>query len=396
MQNTGPRIAIIGGGVIGLSVARAASLLGARVTVFEQAHLGAGTSSTTFAWINSNGKNPASYHRLNCAGMDEHRLLQRDCRTDARWLHECGTYEWTASVPEQDRLEARLQSLKSLGYAVEEVSRAHLQARMPELRVDPRAGTIWSFPDEALVTPSMLMAHLWAEAREQGARLHEYTEVTDVREASNGVSLQLSSGDVWEGDYCVLATGRWTPHVIASLDVSLPMLDANRRDKRACGFLVSTSPQLLQLGANLISPELNVRPDGGGRLLLQATDLDDLADPAQPAAIDGYIGEEFLRRLRRLFANTAHARIERLSIGQRSRPADGLPAVGFVTEQKRAYVAASHSGMTLGPLFGRLVAQELIAGERDALLTDYSPARLLNRDLKEFSPVASIHFPAEQ
>lgn len=396
MNQKSPCIAVVGAGVIGLSVARSLALLGAQVSIFERSHLGSGTSSTTFAWINSNGKNPESYHALNCAGMEEHVTLQNGSPTEARWLDVCGTFEWVVDPVQQERLGARVQSLKSLDYPVQEVSRAALQKRIPELRIDPRSGDIWHFPTEALVSPSVLMARLWSEARSHSVDLRENIGVVDVAETPDGVTLQLSTNERWQGDYCVLATGRWTPELISTLGVSLAMLDANRPDKRACGFLASTAPQFVQLRANIIGPDMNVRPDGGGRLLLQAPDLDDRADPAYQAAVDGFIGQQMLMRLRRLFCNTDYARIERLSVGQRSRPADGLPAVGFITNQQRAYVVATHSGMTLGPLLGRLVAEELVHQRRDSLLNDYSPGRLINRDPKDFSPIASIHYPAEQ
>lgn len=83
-------------------------------------------------------------------------------------------------------------------------------------------------------------------------------------------------------------------------------------------------------------------------------------------------------------------------MGQRSRPADGLPAVGFLTPKQKAYVVATHSGMTLGPLLGRLVAQEIVQGQRDPLLADYAPDRLLGRNASEFAPIETIHFPAAQ
>lgn len=396
MSNTAPRIAIVGAGIIGLSLARALGVLGAKVTVFERSHLGAGTSSRTFAWINSNGKKPLSYHALNCAAMQEHVGLQAASRTEARWLDVCGTFEWASRSDEQDRLQTRANSLQALGYPASPVSRAYLQARIPELRIDRHSGAIWHFPAEALVHPSILLAHLWSEARAHGATMHQHTDVLDVAETSDGVTLELSSTEPWHGDYCVLATGRWTPQLTARLNARLAMLDADRRDKRACGFLAVTAPQYVQLRANLITPDMNVRPDGGGRLLLQAPDLDDRADPAFPAARDGAVGQEMLTRLHRLFANTTSASIETLAVGQRSRPADGLPAVGFLTDRQRTYLVATHSGMTLGPLLGRLVGEELVQQRRSPLLQDFAPQRLLNRDAKEFSPIATIHYPAEQ
>jgi len=396
MSQTPLRIAVAGAGVIGLSVARALARLGAQVCVFERDHLGAGTSGKTFAWINSNGKNPESYHALNCAGMREHVALQQASTVQAPWLDVCGTYEWATSPVQQGRLEARVQSLMARGYPVQGVAREALQALVPELRVGPRSGGVWHFPTEALACPSVLLAWLWSQARAHGAVLREGMEVLDIDEQPHGVVLALSNGERWEGDHVVLATGRWTPELTRMLGVSLAMVDANQPNKRACGFLAMTQPLHVQLRANLITPELNVRPEGGGRLLLQAPDLDDRADPAHAAATDGYVGQEMLARLRRLFDNTAHARLAQLSVGQRARPADGLPAVGFLTHHQRAYVVATHSGMTLGPLLGRLVAQELVHRQRDALLADFAPDRLMNRDAADFAPVSTIHFPAAQ
>jgi D-hydroxyproline dehydrogenase subunit beta len=86
--------------------------------------------------------------------------------------------------------------------------------------------------------------------------------------------------------------------------------------------------------------------------------------------------------------------MEQLNVGQRVRPSDGLPAVGFVTQ--RVYVMAIHSGMTLGPLLGRLAAEELVLERRASQLDDFSPDRLINRAPGEFSPIATKHSPASQ
>ena len=71
-----PRVAVVGAGVIGMSVARELAVRGAEVTIVERDYVGAGASGTTFAWVNSNGKTPESYHELNVAGLRAHRLLQ--------------------------------------------------------------------------------------------------------------------------------------------------------------------------------------------------------------------------------------------------------------------------------------------------------------------------------
>lgn len=117
-----------------------------------------------------------------------------------------------------------------------------------------------------------------------------------------------------------------------------------------------------------------------------ANNLDHRADPIAPPTTESVIAQEMLIRLDRLFENMQNAKIEQISVEKRSRPAGGLPVIGHLTEQKCVCVAASHSGITLGPLLGRLVAEELLTGQRSFLLAGYSPCRLVNQPVQNFTP----------
>lgn len=391
-----PSIAIIGAGVIGLSIARVLARSGADVTIFERQGIGAGTSGNTFAWVNANGKSPDSYYELNLAGMTEHERLQMSDYTEGHWYIQAGTYEWATGEAKIERLVTRVERLRGLGYPVEPVKAEQLTARIPEIRIDKRSGDIWHFPTEAYVWVEVLLARLWSEAKEHGAVLRTPAEVVDLEEGRRSATLTLSTGEQWRGDYVVSATGRWSTSVVGMLGQKFAVIDADQPNKIACGFLGKTGPLHVQVNANLITPEMNIRPNGAGRLLLQTPDLDHRADPVYTTPPDGLIGQEMRRRLTSVLDNTHNARIERIDIGQRARPADGLPAVGFVTDQQRVYVVTTHSGVTLAPLLGKLVAQELLDDDRSPLLADYSPARLLGKTVEDFPVFATIHFPAAQ
>jgi glycine/D-amino acid oxidase-like deaminating enzyme len=56
-------------------------------------------------------------------------------------------------------------------------------------------------------------------------------------------------------------------------------------------------------------------------------------------------------------------------------PADGLPIVGPLPGLGRLYVAVMHSAVTLAPVVGRLVAQELVGGVRAPELEGVRPDR---------------------
>lgn len=389
------RVAVIGAGVLGLSVARELASRGLQVTVFERETAGAGTSTTSYAWVNSNGKSPESYHRLNAESIDEHRKLQHNTLTEGHWLEESGTYEWATDPDGERQLLARVARLQQQNYPLQQVNADHLKTRIPELQLPVGTDSLWYFPQECLLNPTIYLAAQLAAFRASGGELITHCDVAGINEHAQGVTLQLADGRQWQGDEVILATGRWSQQLMSQLGLPLAMIDANQPGKVACGFLAYTSPLLTQLSANIISPQLNIRPAGGGRLILQATDLDVHADPLRLPSVDGYIGRELLTRLRRLLANTETARLESIAVGQRAKPADGLPAMGYVTPQRKVYLMVTHSGITLAPLLGRLVADEVTLRQRPGLLADFDPARLLGKTVADF-PQEGAYFPAAQ
>ncbi|PEI05906.1 FAD-dependent oxidoreductase [Pantoea agglomerans] len=389
------RIAVIGAGVLGLAVAQSLSRRGAQVTVFDKSLPGSGTSQVSYAWVNANGKEPGHYHELNARAINEHKRWQASHPALPRWLLETGSLEWAADESSLRQLTQRAAKLAALDYPVEKRSRAALLGALPGLRLDPRIQHAWFFPSECLLYPSLFIASLLADLHASGGQLVCNNEVTTLTESEQDVHLTLASGDEWRGDQLVLATGRWAPELISQCGLELAMTDANRADPVACSFLAQTQPLPIPLNCNLITPELNVRPDGGGRLMLQALDLDAHADPSRPASPEGLTGKEMLRRLRRLFNNAEGARIEGIETGQRSRPADGLPALGYISDSARVYLMVSHSGMTLAPLLGRLVAEEMLSGTPSPMLSGFAPHRLL-RPLSEVVKTAPAYLPAAQ
>src|SRR2546426_12331239 len=108
-------VAVIGLGIVGASAAYAAAWAGARVLALEAGAPGAGTSGTSFAWLNAVRKEPEVYHRLNAAGMAMHRQLARDLG-DETGYHEGGSLEWADDADEERELRARVERLAARGY----------------------------------------------------------------------------------------------------------------------------------------------------------------------------------------------------------------------------------------------------------------------------------------
>jgi glycine/D-amino acid oxidase-like deaminating enzyme len=129
----------------------------------------------------------------------------------------------------------------------------------------------------------------------------------------------------------------------------------------------------LPLNRVVRSPSAHFRPETGGRVMIAAPaadaqlarggDANELAPRVVAAAA------EHLSGLR-------EAVIEELRVARRAIPADGLPVVGRTIETPWLYHVVTHSGVTLAPLLGRLVADELVNHAHHERLRPYRPARL--------------------
>ncbi|MDV6012186.1 FAD-dependent oxidoreductase [Haloechinothrix sp. LS1_15] len=391
------RIAVIGAGVVGASVARELATRGAdrtEVTVFEQWHPGSGTSASTFAWVNSNEKRPDSYHRLNVAGCEEHRRLATDLAGTPRWYFPTGNLAWACDPGDRTELEDRVARLDRLGYPYRWIEPAELTDLEPDIRPPNAVDRVAFFPSEGYVQPALLLARLLGEAVDRGVRLRHPVTVRALEPRANGVDVVLADAERLRFDRVVCCAGRSTEGLAATVGARIPLhhdgaAGSGVADSRpagsghggaSAGLLATTDPVPARLSRVLTTPELNVRPDGGGRLLMHAPDLDTAveADPAELAERhgDGDVARLLRDRLAKRLARTGDAAIATLRFGRRVLPADGLTVAGFADPNtRRCYVVATHSGVTLGPLLGRLTAGEVLDSTEAPQLAGYRPDR---------------------
>ncbi|MEU7835438.1 MULTISPECIES: FAD-dependent oxidoreductase [unclassified Nonomuraea] len=361
------RVVVIGAGVVGSAVAAGLTRRGAQVTVLEARTPGSGTTSTSMAWVNANNKTPKAYFALNHAAVWAHHQLAGD------WFFPTGMLEYAVSAEHKELLAARVERLVGLGYPVERVTARRALALEPDL-VPPPTGTEYAFfPGEGYVDALRLLGRLLGEARDRGATVECGAEVTAIDTTAAGAKVTLADGRTFVCDVVVTCAGRWTQGVAALAGLTVPMLDPAVSGRVTNGFLVTTSPVPARLSRFLTTTGLNLRPDGGGRLLLHSLHLDDRAnDPA--ADVPGAVLDEIMGLLPNVLRGTEGATVERAVVGRRAMPGDGLTVAGFADAGRRVYTVATHSGITLAPLLMEEVAGELF-GEESALLATFRPGR---------------------
>jgi glycine/D-amino acid oxidase-like deaminating enzyme len=142
------------------------------------------------------------------------------------------------------------------------------------------------------------------------------------------------------------------------------------------GLLAVTAPVAAHPGRVVNAPPCQLRPDGGGRMMLHADSIDaEIAPGSQPADWLPQ-AQALVSRAAEVLPGVAGAMVEGVRMGTRPIPADGLSAVGFLPGVEGFYVVVTHSGVTLAPFLGRAVAEELGRGKPDPRLEPFRPARL--------------------
>lgn len=367
------RVAVIGAGVLGASIAGNLARLGHTVTLIEATRVGAGTTATSFAWINANQKTPRDYFELNMAGMAAHRQALGEGRA-APWLHLTGHLQWAAGQAGQAALDAKDERLRAWGYAVERLRPADVRELEPDLLLDD-VDEVSYYREEGYLMPRLYLAYLVRVCQDLGVRLRTGSAVVGFDGAGGRLrSARMASGDVVAADVFVWCCGRWTPEVAGRAGVSIPLMLAETGSP-AVGLLAVTAPGATRLRRVVSSPQLNLRPDRGGRILLQALDLDRTVRPEAPPGIDSPHGAEVLRRAERLLRQFVGAHIESLCVGVRALPVDGRSVVGWAPGVEGLYVVVTHSGITLAPVLGELAAREVGGDVDEPLLRRFRPSR---------------------
>lgn len=369
------RVGVVGAGIVGAAVAHRLARRGIEVTVFEKDRPAAGATGRSFAWLNAHhSKQPEHYHRLNRLGVAAWRELEaeRGGELGVRWG---GTLEWADAGPGAEELRAGVRNLLGWGYPVRAIDARELVALAP--RVVPGAVAAAAFAEtEGAVDAALATRALLRRAETDGARIHARCEVRTIEIRDGRLRGVETTAGPFALDRLVIACGVGTPALAAQAGLEL-------RLRPAPGLVLHTEPLPPQVDAVVVGPRAHARQGLDGRFVLG----EDPGPPREPDHAELLAGrtefpdpETADRHARRLLAaaaaylpGIAGARIEQVHLCLRPVPLDGYPVVGPSRACPDVYAAVTHSGVTLGPLLGRLIAQELLDGVATELLAPYRP-----------------------
>lgn len=361
-------VVIIGGGVIGLSIARSLGLRGVRdVIVIEKNDFGREASWAAGGILAPQIEADASndFFRLACASRDMYRDFARDLLDESGIdveLDLTGTLCVAFTEAEEQDLGSRYDWQRGEGLDVEWLSSAQARALEPCLSEQVRCAL--RFPNDLQVENRRLVQALLISNKKFGVQLIDHCAVQNVRVVDGRMQGVNTSQGFIRASSVVIAAGAWSQTIdpfktIQVEPVRGQMLCFQARPRIARHVIYSSQGYLI--------------PRADGRLLAGST--------TEEVGFDKSITDEGVNKITAMAREIAPA-IAKLPLldswaGFRPRAADDLPVLGNSVEIDGLVYATGHyrNGILLAPITGELIAEIIVSRKTPEALAAFSPDR---------------------
>ncbi len=363
-------VLIIGGGIIGLSIAREAARSGLSVRLLEKGAPGGEASSAAAGMIGPQLHAEAAGPALSLALQSRDlypefvAALRDESGIDAR-LTARGILVVARDDRDVEALRRQADVQRGLGLTAETIRAGDLARLEPALAADLAGGLL--LPRDWSLDNVLLLTGLHIAARRAGVEVLPGTMVTRVLREGGRVAGVDTVGGRYASGMVVVAAGAWSGAV--GVDGATPLRTHPVRGQIAC--LRTAAPLLTDA---LVSEGCYLVPRADGRLLVGSTmERVGFERAVTAEAIAGLLEKAF-----RLVPAARQAALHSTWAGFRPAVDDPLPAIG-PGPLAGLYYACGHlrEGLLLAPITARLVAR-LLRGDSPGLdLEPFSPMRFL-------------------
>lgn len=383
-------VVVVGGGVIGSSIAYHIARQGRPVTVLE---LAAPATEPAASWASAGGVRrqgrDAAEALLAIEAIERWRSLSEELDADLRYRRD-GNLKVGTSEADAKELAAFVRQQHALGLTdVRLVDATEARSIVPG--VDERV-VVGSYSlEDGHADPVATTRAFAAAAQRQGASYrHSTTVVSVLADAGRVTGVRTADGDILAGQ-TVIAAGAWSDTLAASVGVQLPIRTA------ALQMVLSTPAAagtlLPVIGALNVALSLKQLPSG--EFLLGGGWPGDVAPDRRSYSVrpESVAGNWAVACT--LLPVVGDQQVARSWCGLEAISIDQIPFVGSVSGLTGLTIAAGFSGhgFAISPAVGRAVADQL-AGRSTPELDGLSPDRIARFDRE--ATARFLHEPVDR
>ena len=365
-------IVIVGGGVIGLAVARALAARGMTgVTVIERGSLGAEASSAAAGMLapQAEADDADAFFRLCCRSRDMYPIFAEALREETGIdvaLDLTGTLYLAFTEHDREEIDRRFEWQTRAGLSVQKLTQDEL--RQLEPRVSEKATAALKFPLDIQVENRRLVSALATSNSRAGVQLVTTTPVQAIRVERDRVKGVETSRGFVSTSTVVIAGGAWSSLIVGT-DQPLPNIPIEPVRGQMISF--ESNPNVVR--HVIYSPRAYIVPRRDGRLLAGST--------TEHAGFDKRVTagavHSILSHALEISPNISTLPMVDSWAGLRPRSLDDLPVLGPSGRIQGLVYATGHyrNGILLAPLTGELIAGTIVDSVASPLLHDFVPER---------------------
>ena len=368
-------IIIVGGGIVGCSVAYHLAKMGrSDVLLIEQGKLTSGTTWHAAGLVGQMRPN-RNMTTMSKYGIELYAALEAESGLATGWK-QCGSVNVARTPERMQVLKKQSAMANSFGVECQLITPTEAGALYPVMRTDDLQGAIW-LPGDGKVNPADLTMSLAKAARNRGVKIIEGIEVNGViSEHGKAVGVQTTQGEV-RCEVLVNCAGQWARQFGRLAGVNVPLFSAEH-------FYIVTGK------IDGVLPNLPVMRDPDGYIYykeevggLVMGGFEPKAKPWKmdpiPSTFQFELLDEDWEQFEPLMTNALHrtpcletAEIKMLLNGPESFTPDGNFILGEAPELHNYFVCAgfNSAGIANSGGAGRLMAEWIIGGEPSSDLWD--------------------------
>ncbi len=372
-QGQGTEVIVVGGGVIGSSIAYHLARAGVRTLLLEQRTIAVAASGASAGGTRQQGRDP--------------RELALSMRASARWatledelaadIHYRRKGHLTVIEREEDRvgLVEVIARQQAAGLNIRLVEGAELRGIAPALAPHILAGSYT--PDDGHANPGLTAKAFAAAAARAGAAVREGVTVHGLAVEGGKVVGVLTDEGRSGADLTILAAGAWSRALAATAGVALPIAPMGLQMILTEAVAPCLDPVVGCVGRRLSFKQL----PAGNFLIGGGWPGDwDLARPRGVTRDAGIWGSA--QTAAAIIPVSGTVGLQDAWVGIEARSADDMPILGPVREVAGLVIAAGFSGhgFQLSPAIGQVLAELVVEGRPSIPLDALALDRFAGRD----------------
>jgi len=280
------------------------------------------------------------------AGYKKHGLLMI-CKTQETLNHEIEL----------------VKLVQKYGLEADVLTKADIERMEPNVQYEMKGGV--HFGCDASMTPNLFMREFQNRLIQAGVNIQFNTNLQKIAYQNGSIDKIFTDKGEFKADEYVLAAGSWTPNLMKQINIDLPL-----QAGKGYSFTIPDPVVMPSLPAILTEGKIAITPMSHGLRFAGTMELAGTQLNINPRRVKGIIKavKDFMPQ----FREQDFSQINEWA-GLRPCSPDGLPYIGRTKKYDNLLVGTGHAmlGLTLGPITGHLLAQEIM-GEK----LDYS-SRLL-------------------